>query len=137
MEGLVIVQNEHILVPVERILREYDHLAPYLKEHTLEVKDLIELSFTVSNLNQSFDLKPHLTWSTLSIMSDYLIAHRPAGKPEMTDQEAIDIHNLTVLASEIHDRVWGMVNQYTPLPHYGYHEIRRWIGNNILIEPFR
>ncbi len=137
MEGLVIVQNQQILVPVERIMREYSHLGPYLAEHTLEIKDLIELSFTVSNLNQSFDLRPHSTWSTLSIMSDYLIANRPAGTPELSDGEAIAIHNLTVLASEIHDRVWDMVLQYTPLPNYGYHEIRRWIGSNILIEPFR
>lgn len=137
MEGLVIVQNEHILVPVERIVKEYGHLESYLAEHQLSVKGLVELSFSLSDLNQSFDKRPHTMWSTLAVMSDHFIAHRPNAQMELTDDEAIHIHQLTALATEIHGRVVDMVNCYTPLPNYGYHEIRRWIGNNILIEPFR
>ena len=137
MEGFVTVKNEQILVPIERIVNEYNHLAMYLAENHLDIKGLVELSFSVSNLNQSFDLNPRIGWSTLSVMSDYFISNRVGDNLELTDDQAIDIHNLTVLASEVHDRVWTMVNQYTPLPNYGYHQIHRWIGNNILIEPFR
>lgn len=137
MEGFIIVSSQQILIPIERILKEYEHMNGYLSESQLQVKDLVELSFSITGLAQSFDLRPRVGWSTLAVMSDYFIAHRPNAQHELTDEEAIRIHHLTALAGEIHDRVMDMVGQYHPMPNYGYHEIRRWVGNNILIEPFR
>lgn len=137
MEGFTIVSSQQILIPIERILKEYEHLSAYLAENNLQVKDLVELSFSITGLNQSFDLRPRVGWSTLAVMSDYFLANRPNAQHELTDEEAINVHNLTALAKEVHDRVMDMVSYYHPMPIYGYHEIRRWVGNNILIEPFR
>ncbi|MND98441.1 hypothetical protein D3C80_907910 [compost metagenome] len=136
MRGFIIVQNPKILVPVERIIKEYEHLTPFLTEHQLSLMDLVTLSFDVSNLNLSFNNRPGFAWSAMSVMSDYFIAHRQNPQMEMTDDEAIVIHQLTCLAQEIHGRIQEMVNQYVPQPNLGYHGIAQWVGRNILINTF-
>lgn len=136
MREIIIVQNPNILVPVERVIREYDHLSPYLAEYQLSLMDMVELSFSITNMNLSFDIRPRFGWSAMSVMSDYFIAHRPNAQSELTDEEAIKIHDLTCLAGEIHNRILDMVGHYVPVPNYGYHSIKQWIGKNILIATF-
>lgn len=134
-----IVHANNILIPVERILRDYWHLESYLLENKVSLKDLTELSFTIADLHLSFDKSPPTGWTVMNIMEDHFLANvkREDSPAELTDDEAIALHNLTCLAHEIHCLVTDMVNQYTPIPSYGYHQIRKWVGNNILIESYR
>jgi hypothetical protein len=138
-EDFVIVKANDILIPVDRILRDYWHLEPYLLEHQVSLKGLTELSFSISDLHLSFDRSPPHGWSVLSILEDHFLNNVKGhgSSSELTDDEAIALHNLTCLAHEIHMQVTDMVRQYTPVPNYGYHSIRKWIGNNILIESYR
>lgn len=134
-----IVRSHDILIPVERILRDYWHYEPYLQENSVTLKGLTELSFSISDLQLSFDKRPPMGWTALSILEDHFLnaVKHPNTSHELTDDEAIDLHNLTCLAHEIHMLVTDMVSQYAPVPGYGYHTIRKWVGNNILIESYR
>ena|ERR1700690_2679934 len=136
MSEIEIVQVKRYLIPTDRILREYWHLEPYLRENSVSLHDLTELSFMVTQQHLSFDHRPHFGWSVLSIMEDHFLSVRD-NPGEITDDEAIAIQNLTQLAFEIHTLVTGMVHQYIPPPAYGYHSIQQWVGNNILIDSYK
>lgn len=138
-DEIVIVKANDILIPVDRILRDYWHLEPYLNENQVSLKGLTELSFQISDLHLSFDRNPQGGWSVMNILEDHFIANVKglSSTAEFSDDEAIALHNLTCLAHEIHMQITDMVRQYTPIPSYGYHSIRKWIGNNILIESYK
>lgn len=133
-----IVRANNILIPTGRILRDYWQHEPYLRENQVSLKALTELSFSVSDLQLSFDRNPPFGWSALSIIEDHLLwnVKGRAHSTELSDDEAVVLQNLTCLANEIHMLVSEMVSQYTPTPAYGYHNLRKWIGNNILIESY-
>ncbi|MNP98165.1 hypothetical protein D3C85_107780 [compost metagenome] len=134
-----IVHFNPILIPVGRILRDYWHLEPYLLEHEVSLRGLAELSFSISDLHLANNPTAASNWTVMSIIEDHFLCNVKASQnlSELSDDDAIALHNLTNLAHEIHMLITDMVRQYTLIPGYGFHPVRKWIGDNILIESYR
>jgi Rieske Fe-S protein len=128
-------QANPILIPVSRILRDYWHLEPYLLEHEVSLKGLAELSFSITDLN----LPNSKHWTVMSIVEDHFLCNVKGQQniSELTDDEAIALHNLTNLALEIHTLISDMYRQYSPYLGFTYHRNRQWIGGNVLVESYK
>lgn len=130
------MSHYNVLVPTERLIREYDHLVPYLNECGLELQDIINLAFTVAEYDPDVGMrKDPQRWTAMSLLEEYFLAQIPAGY-ELSDNDAILVHNLTGLAHEIYQRVLVLLSQYIPVVFYSGHRIRHWVGKNVMIESY-
>jgi hypothetical protein len=134
MSDLKVVRSNPILIPVSRILRDYWHLEPYLLEHQVSLKGLAELSFSITDLHIRYDK----TWTVMGIIEDHFLCNvkGQSDPSELSDDEAIALHNLTNLALEIHMLISDMTSQYFKTPSFGYRLTRQWIGGNVLVESY-